>query len=47
MKIKNVLLTIPAVAILASCSSKIDVYRDIFKEARNIDSSVREREYEE
>lgn len=36
MKNKKLLLALPMVAVLASCSGKIEVYRDIFKDARGL-----------
>ena len=42
MKSKKILLALPMVAILASCSGKIEVYRDIFKDARNLSEESRQ-----
>ena len=42
MKSKKLLLALPMVAILASCSSKIEVYRDIFKDARDLSNEARQ-----
>ena len=39
---KSILFTLPVVAILAGCSGKIEVYRDIFKDARQLSSEVKE-----
>ena len=41
MKTKKLLLALPMVAILAGCSSRLDVYRDIFKDARDLDSDTK------
>ena len=42
MKTKKLLLALPMVAIMAGCSARIDVYRDIFKEARGLTEETRE-----
>lgn len=42
MKTKKLLLALPMVAILASCSGRIEVYRDIFKDARDLSVDQRE-----
>ena len=42
MKTKKLLLALPMVAVLASCSGKIEVYRDIFKDARNFTDDQRQ-----
>ena len=43
MKTKKLLLALPMVAILASCSAKIDVYRDIFKDARALSDEEKQQ----
>ena len=45
MQIKRFLLTIPFVAVLASCSTKVVVYRDIFKDAKDLPDSVKEQAF--
>ena len=42
MKAKKLLLALPMVAIMASCSARIVVYKDIFKDARGLDDEVKE-----
>ena len=42
MKTKKLLLALPMVAIMASCSAKIVVYKDIFKDARGLDDETKE-----
>ena len=41
MKSKKLLLALPMVAVLASCSGRIEVYRDIFKDARGLDDDTK------
>lgn len=42
MKTKKLLLALPMVAIMAGCSARIEVYKDIFKDARGISDETRE-----
>ena len=42
MKTKRLLLVVPAIATLASCSAKVDVYRDMFKDARDLTAEEKE-----
>ena len=41
MKTKKLLLALPMVTLLASCSGKIEVYRDIFKDARGLSEEIK------
>ena len=42
MKTKKLLLALPMVAIMAGCSARIEVYRDIFKDARGLSTETRD-----
>lgn len=47
MKAKKLLLALPMVAIMAGCSARIDVYRDIFKDARALSDEIKDEAREE
>ena len=44
-KLKKLTLAIPMVTILASCSAKVVVYRDIFKDAKDLPDAVKEEAF--